>query len=360
LHVEVEAGAEADADRGSFGGVRAGLARRGADEPGRVRPELLADASAGSASDPASSRTLVTVPSAARSVDASGTDAAAIDPEQAEPDARQGGERLALGLNVIPHDPATAVPFRSLAERNVPLDPEIGEAEAAEAGRLPSTIPGAGEDGLPTTLPEDLGGDDGDLFDDDTDKDPSKNPADDHDPFDSPALRISGMSTVRLLGAVATFYPQELPVLGSDGGGAFALASPLEFPHVPLAFGESMVFAQAGDPSGGFDAMTGEVLLQLPIQAIDSDGDAAPIVVHFTTSTVVARNESGVVVSLSGTPRVPNSGMLRMVAIEKIPPGFRNGAEQRLVVFEILASLTFSPTLDPSRPGLDGFRRIGG
>jgi hypothetical protein len=261
-----------------------------------------------------------------------------------------------MGVTVRPYDPATSAPYRSLAERAAAVPDTISEREAEGAGKLPSKIPGADE-GLPETLPEQPEKDDGDLFDDDVFDDDDNQ---DQDPFNRPALTISGQSTVRILGSSATFYPQEIGVIGTDAGGPISLTGAMRFPQVPLAFGESMLFAQiTGGAAGGFDPFTGEVQLQLPVQAVDSDGDAAPLNLRLTTGTVMARNEAGIVVSISGTPRAQGTGIMRLVGIEKIPPGFRNGAEEHLAVFEILASLTFgNTTIGPSKPSKLG--RIGG
>jgi hypothetical protein len=137
-----------------------------------------------------------------------------------------------------------------------------------------------------------------------------------------------------------------------------ALAQPLQFPQVPLAFGESMLFSQIAPVSGAYSPSSGDVQLQIPVQAIDTDGDAAPLTLNLTTGTVVARNESGKLVTLSGSPRAPKAGVLRLVAIEKIPVGYKNGAEEHLVVFEILASLSFGTS--NNEPSESGLGRIGG
>ena len=77
-----------------------------------------------------------------------------------------------------------------------------------------------------------------------------------------------------------------------------------------------------------------------------------------TTGTSFGRNQAGVVVSISGTPRAADTGIVRLVGIQKIPMGYRNGAEQHLVIVEILASLDFGSSIQPSAPSrLD---RIGG
>jgi hypothetical protein len=92
------------------------------------------------------------------------------------------------------------------------------------------------------------------------------------------------------------------------------------------------------------------------MQAVDSDGDAAPIPMRLTTGTIVARNDAGVVVSISGTPR-SGDGLVRLVGIDKIPTGFNNGAEEQLVVVEILASLRFGTSLTQSGFGQGGASR---
>jgi hypothetical protein len=161
------------------------------------------------------------------------------------------------------------------------------------------------------------------------------------------------------MGHTATFYPQQIPILGNQSGGPIGLTGRVEFPQVPLAFGESMLFTQLTATSGAFDPLTGTVTLQVQLQAVDADGDAAPLMLNLTTGTAVNRGPSGLVVALTGTPRVPESGVLRLVAIEKIPSGYKNGAEEQLAVFEILASLSFGE-LANSTPRSDAFGRIGG
>ena len=136
--------------------------------------------------------------------------------------------------------------------------------------------------------------------------------------------------------------PQGVRVLGANAGGAIQLAELIQFPIVPLAFGESMLISQAGAGSGVFDASTGTVRLQLPLVIVDSDGNAAPLLVELTTGTSYGRNDAGIVVSLSGSPRMPDSGWLKLVGLQKIPVGYRNGAEDNLMTFEILGQLSFN------------------
>jgi hypothetical protein len=270
-------------------------------------------------------------------------------------DASAGGETVpdpsprTRSVQVMPYNPA--VPFQGVADV-VPVP--AGGAPAGNANEIPSRIPGAEENGLPEDVPEDLAGEDSpfdDVFDDDDDPQPSE------PELNVPALKISALSTVRLLGAAATFYPQDIPVLGGTIGGALGLGQVVQFPQVPLAFGESMVFAATSAGMGSFDSGSGSVQIQVPVQAVDADGDAAPMTLNLTTGTVSALNESGQLVTISGTPRASANGVLRLVAIEKIPVGYKNGAEEHLAVFEILASLNFgtSPTKSTR-----SFGRLGG
>jgi hypothetical protein len=155
-------------------------------------------------------------------------------------------------------------------------------------------------------------------------------------------FRISPSSSLSLLGTSNQFYAQQLSVVGSAAGGSFGLGSSLQLPRIPLAFGQSMSFAQTGPAAGSFDAATGQVTLQVPIEAVDSNGNSAPLAVTLTTGTAVARNGSGVLVSITGQPRAPESGQLRLVGLGKIPIGFRNGAEEQLVSLDLHGSLAFT------------------
>jgi hypothetical protein len=254
-------------------------------------------------------------------------------------------------IKVLPYDPATSAPVRSLAEPPPPVPDQISEEEAANANRIPSKTDG---EELPETLPDEPYDDD-----DDRERDMGERREDDDDPFVSPTLTISGQSIVRVLGHEAGFYPQAIDVLGTDMGGPLNLLGPVDFPVVPLAFGGSILFAQLGVPaSGGWDARSGQVTLQIPIQAVDADGDAAPMQLVLTTGTAMERNQAGAVVAISGTPRDPRSGICRLVGISKIPVGFKNNGEQHLVIVEILASLTFGTSISSSDPAPIG--RIGG
>jgi hypothetical protein len=229
---------------------------------------------------------------------------------------------------VAPYDPLTSSPVSSLAEAT-PLPPEqISDEEAANAREVPSKIrdhEDDGRDGLPEDLEED------DPFD--------------QDPMSSPSMSISGLSSVTLIGSTVRFYPQEVLLLGGVQGGAFNLMQPIQFPLVPLAFGESMLFSQNGPAAGTYDPGSGQVAMEIVLQAVDSEGHAAPLSISLTTGTALARNDAGVVVSLVGSPRNPGTGLVKLVGIGKIPMGFRNGAENRTVFVEILATLDFGSNI---------------
>jgi hypothetical protein len=177
-------------------------------------------------------------------------------------------------------------------------------------------------------------------------------PADEPGPDDASSvasLIVAPQSSVSLLGTRNSFYPQQLGVLGAATGGAFSLASSVQVPHVPLAFGQSMEFSQQGAAVGNFDPGSGQVSLSLPLQAVDSRGNAAPVVLSLTTGTVMTRNANGVLLSLTGEPRSVQ-GRLRLVGMGKIPPGYGNGAEEQIVMVEILGNLSF-PTTSAARSG---------
>ncbi len=216
------------------------------------------------------------------------------------------------GAPVVPWDPG-ARPSRGMADR--PSNPP------------PDAVPRDGEEPLPVPRPT---------------------PADDRDgsssdpvePTTTPILAVSPASSLTLLGSRNQFYPQQLGVLGSSSGGSFSLASRLELPRVPLAFGQSMQFQQSGSAVGTFDSATGQVTLQLSIHAMDNAGNAAPLALSLTTGTVMARNGNGVLLSASGMPRSA-AGNVRLVGIAKIPPGYRNGAEEQLVTLDLVGTLQF-------------------
>lgn len=258
-----------------------------------------------------------------------------------------------MSVQVRPYDAATAVPYQSISDATPTVEDGVGANE--DASEIPSRLP---DEDLPETLPEDPAEDDDMFDDDDIFEDDDDDSEQEEDPFVHPTLTISGQSTVRVMGSQATFYPQALGINGSDLGGPLSVIDALQFPTVPLAFGESMLFSQSGGLVGGsYDPASGSLELQLQAQAIDSDGDAAPLNLALTTGTVLARNEAGNLVQMSGSP-ASSSGILRLVAIEKIPVGFKNGGEEHLAVFEILAQIDFGN--GNSTPSVHSFGRIGG
>ncbi len=232
-----------------------------------------------------------------------------------------------LAVNFIPIDPAPGAPIGDFDEPSAAIPTEISDEEAAAAERLPSQIP---EDEDPDALPEDL----------EHEEDPW-----DSEPTVSPTLSISNLSSLMLLGSGSRFSTQQVSVQGTNQGGPISLQGFMEFPLVLLAFGESMLFSQSAMAAGSFESVTGEVNLQLPVVAIDSDGNAAPMVISLTTGTTIARNSTGAVVSLTGNPRIAGSGLLKMVGIGKIPTGFRNGAEDHIVFIEIIGTLNFGASI---------------
>jgi hypothetical protein len=155
------------------------------------------------------------------------------------------------------------------------------------------------------------------------------------------ALSVSSGSTLALLGTTNEFDPQQVGVVGEGAGGPFTLASSLTLPRIPLAFGQSIAFSQTGAAEGSCDTASGEVTLTLRLEAVDSNGNAAPITLALTTGTVVTRNANGALISLSGQARAAETGLLRLVGVAKIPTGFQNGAEDQIVTIEVLGSLTF-------------------
>ncbi|MFQ5767234.1 MAG: hypothetical protein ACE5ID_04545 [Acidobacteriota bacterium] len=221
-------------------------------------------------------------------------------------------------------------PALEMVQPVAPIPREITPEEEAEAHPLTGE---RGRRDLPDTLPDDLQGDDDPL---------------NRDPIVSPTLTISALSRLTLLGSTAHFYPHQVAVNGTNLGGPTSLMQPIQFPLVPLGMGESVLFNQTGIAAGTFDAGTGQVTLNLPLQVVDSEGDAAPLEMQVTTGTVFARNESGLVVSLTGAPRQPGSGLVHLVGIGKIPPGYGNSAENQPVYLEILATMTFGTSIQTS------------
>lgn len=244
----------------------------------------------------------------------------------------QGGEQAAqlppahrgsIGLTVLPANPH--------ADENVPFDDQrrvsetIGKEEAKRAHKLRSKIDDEAE--RQRELPDR----------EEIEEDPDGGAR----PIASPTLSISGVSNARLIGSSNTFYPQRIQVDGSPSGGPISLRQPIQFPRIAWAMGESMDFKQVGAVAGTFDPQTGRVDLNVPLAAVDLDNRAAPLPLLLTTDTVMARDETGLLVSFTGTARNPSSGILKLVGVQKIPVGYGNSAEQQLAVFEILASLDF-------------------
>lgn len=166
----------------------------------------------------------------------------------------------------------------------------------------------------------------------------------------APFLTVSAESSLSVFGSKGRLSPQKVGVLGSASGGSFTLASGIQFPSISIGFGQSLMFTQTGAAVGSFDPSSGQVTLVVPLDAVDPNGNAAPMIMEMTTGAVVARNNNGVLVSLAGQPRTPDSGLLHLVSMKQIPTGHRNSAEQQFVFLEIWASLTF-PRADAGASG---------
>lgn len=235
---------------------------------------------------------------------------------------------------VFPYDPTRSAPVVDLTQRPATVRDTVSREDQDRARSLPEQVPKANREDVE------------DLFDPAEEGTPPKTPK----PSErrNPTLRISGVSKVTLLGTSIAFYPQQIGVVGTDRGGPVQLSWPIQFPVVPLAFGESMAISQSGPSSGAFNVSTGELVLRVPLIVVDSDGDGAAMNVQLTTGTTFGRNDAGLVVSMTGSPRVPESKVLKLVGLEKIPTGYGNGAEDHLVAFEILALLDFgTPAVAP-------------
>jgi len=245
-----------------------------------------------------------------------------------------------------------------ITEEPLPPPREISEAEKERARSLPEKTPDAEDlDELPEELPPDdepFDRESDDLNPDDSDeRGRREEEEDENDRFTQPLLAVSGASTVGLIGHFNYFYPQELGVIGADMGGPLTLVQPIQFPAIPVAFGETLRFAQMGGIAGSFDPSSGQVNLELTLAAIDGDGGTAPMALFLTTGTTYARNEAGIVVSMTGSPRMPDTGVLKLAGIQTIPLGYNHSAEGHMVTVEILAQLTFGTQASPGgRPGL--------
>jgi hypothetical protein len=239
-----------------------------------------------------------------------------------EPD----GARFGSGVAVL-----------DITEEPPPPPLEISSAEKETARPIPEKTPAA-ED--LNELPE-REASDSEPQDLDTEELEERTEREEDDPFTQPLFTISGASTISLIGHSNYFYPQDVVVVGADLGGPLTLVQPILFPGIPMAFGETMQFSQVGGVGGTFDPASGRVDLQLSMAAVDADGASAPMTVLLTTDTTYARNEAGIVVSITGSPRMPDSGILKLVGIQTIPLGFSHSAEGHLVAIEILGQLTF-------------------
>ncbi|MCP3979811.1 MAG: hypothetical protein GY716_10855 [bacterium] len=227
----------------------------------------------------------------------------------------------------------TPIPTFNDTPTSVPSD-EITASDQDRAVPLPSQVDRDGTNTLPEDLDPNRDAPGDDLEDVDRD-----DPFDNDEPTLGPSLVISGVSKIVALGSATSFYPQQIAV--EHFAGPLTLQQPIQFPVLPLALGESMLFAQTGGIAGAYDPATGTVTLEVPLAAVDSDGDAAPMAMTLTTGTVFERNEAGVVISVSGTPRSAGNGLLKLVGVKKIPRGFGNGGQDKLVTIEILATLQF-------------------
>jgi hypothetical protein len=309
-------------------------------QPSAAGQELVAGSVVltGDAGQPASS-----TPGQAGEGEAGGSPSAAAagggsqgDAGEAGAEGRGTGTRTYGNVTVRPYDPATSTPLASLSEPAPAIPDEILPQEKADAPDVPSKIRERDTDA--GGIPEDL--DEGDPLD--------------QDPIVSPTLSISAVSTVTLFGRTTRFSPQDVGVLGTDLGGPWSLMQPIQFPLISYAFGETMMLAQSGAASGTFDPATGQVNLQIPIDAIDSLGRAAPLLVPLTSGTTYVRNDAGIVVALTGDPRAPDSGLVRLVGAGQIPYGYNNAAARRVIFIEILAALRFGTTISSiSNPGAE-------
>lgn len=264
--------------------------------------------------------------------------------------------RTRATADLAPFDPATAVPIVAIAAPPLTVRPStpISPEEAATATPLHPATPVDDAAEAEQELVEEFGDGDEDPFDPFADDDAGRDDDDgdddgrgdrNKDPFTTPEFVIAGSSRVSLAGSSAGFYPQQIPVLGADLGGPVLLTSSIGFPMVSLAFGETMQFLPAGPVSGEFNAASNQVLLRVPVFAVDSDGHQALINLELTTGTAFGRTDEGIVVSATGFPRDPQSGMLKLVDIKQIPRGSSNSVEGHPVAVEIWAQLTFGTSI---------------
>jgi hypothetical protein len=248
--------------------------------------------------------------------------------------ARSGHEMM-----VLPYDPQSSVPIRSMAEDAAASvsSEKISQADAARARRIQTEM----SDDLERHLPDEG---ERDIFDRDRD-------ATEPD-LKSPTIEIYGTSLVRLAGSDNTFYPQTIGLVGHESGGGLGLVQPIQFPMVFYSFGQSVLLSQQGPVSGTWDPATGQVTLQMPVAFVDSDGDTAVVQLELTTGTAFARNAQNEVVAMTGTPRQPGSGLARLVGLEKLE-GPAMMYEGHLAQFEVLARIDFATSISSSfRSGL--------
>lgn len=301
------------------------------DEAGRASADGGQPPAAGSAREPASTSGSRM---AGRAGEAGSYEGSAARPYRSTADAGQqyAGSEGAGVSRVYPFDPAVSAPVVGVADSPPQIVADrMTAADRAAARPLHESVPDA---------PAGPGGSDPADGDDSPTEDPPK--PEEVDPGATPILTLSNLSAVTLLGTSVRFSPQGIRLEGSPQGGSIGVQELIQFPLVPLAFGESMQILQAGPGAGVFNPAAGAFKLQLPLVVVDNDGDAAPVLVELTTGTSYGRNDAGIVVSLSGSPRAADSGWLKLVGLQKIPVGFRNGAEDHLVMFEILGRLSFN------------------
>jgi len=248
---------------------------------------------------------------------------------------RRHPERVGNELLVLPFDPATSVPIRTLGEEARPriASESISDDERANARRIQSEH---GDGDLASQIRED---EESDIFDREREQDEPT--------MKGPVLEIYPNSLVTIAGYGNTFYPQEIGLVGSEAGGGLGLAQPIQFPTVFMSFGQSVLPSQQGAVVGTWDPASGNVDLQMPVAFVDSDGDAAMVQIALTTRTAFARDASGDVIALSGTPRQPGSNLVRLVALAKMPRGpmMLDGFVAQV---EILARLDFSTSVSSS------------
>lgn len=270
---------------------------------------------------------------------------ATLSPEGVRSTAVGGGAAQAQGSVQITRSTGEAA-----SDSAEPTDAGAGSTGQASSSPSVTTVPRIGSSATrsmadrPAVPTGDVGDDETAVPVDRNPKDPDElEPKDPKKPETPgvPAFVVTPSSSLTLMGTSNQFYPQQVGVYGSASGGNFSLAGTLQFPKIPLAFGQSVAFTQNGSAVGTFDPGSGQVTISLALSAIDSNGNAAPVQMVLTTGMVQTRNTSGVLISMTGQSRIPGTGQLRLVGIGKIPPNHRNQAEEQLVMVDLLASLGF-------------------